>query len=170
MPCAYFASANIVARLNLPNMRYDPSQKLMVYDRAVTGLEQLESNLERQAKYIGFIDAYADLDDDETEAYRQSRAEEVSKMGGLSQLWKKEGIEEGLEEGLERGRQEGHQAGLQAGLQAGECRVLLRLMTLKFGEPDDEVMRRLNAADAETLLRWGERLLSADSLDDVFKT
>ena len=166
----YFASANIVARLNLPNMRYDPNQKLRVYDRAVTGLEQLESNLERQAKYIGFIDAYADLDDDETEAYRQSRAEEVSKMGGLSQLWKKEGIEEGLEEGLERGRQEGHQAGLQAGLQAGECRVLIRQMTLKFGEPNDEVMRRLNAADAETLLRWGERLLSADSLDDVFKT
>ncbi len=142
----------------------------MVYDRAVTGPEQLESNLERQAKYVGFIDAYADLDDDETEAYRQSRAEEVSKMGGLSQLWKKEGIEEGLERGLERGLEEGLEIGRQEGLQAGECRVLLRQMTLKFGEPSDEVMKKLTAADAETLLLWGERLLSADSFDDIFKT
>ncbi|MCP3871030.1 MAG: hypothetical protein GY703_23615, partial [Gammaproteobacteria bacterium] len=153
----YFSSANIVARLNLPNMRYDNDQRLVVYDRAVAGLEQLESNLERQAKYLGFIDAYADLDDDETETYRQSRADEVSKMGGLSQLWKKEGIEEGLErgleEGLEKGLEEGLEKGLekgrQEGLQAGECRVLIRQMTLKFGEPSDEVMKKLTAADAE---------------------
>ncbi len=147
----YFSSDNIVARLNLPNMRYDLNQKLDVYNSAVTGLGELESSLEKQAKYIGFIDSYADLDEIEIETYQQNHVPEVNEMGGLSQLWKEEGREEGREEGV----------------LTGESRVLLRQMTLKFGEPSNEVVQKVYAADEETLLQWGERLLDANTLDDV---
>jgi hypothetical protein len=66
------------------------------------------------------------------------------------------------------GRQEGHQEGHQAGKQEGEARILLRLVTLKFGPPSDAVRRRIETADAETLLAWSERILTARCLDDLF--
>jgi predicted transposase/invertase (TIGR01784 family) len=66
-------------------------------------------------------------------------------------------------EGLEQGRQEG----LQQGRQEGEAAFLLRLLELRFGALGEEDRTRIRAADAETLLRWGDRLLTAGSVDDV---
>ncbi len=87
----------------------------------------MEPSLEKRAKYLGFIDAYTDLDESETEAYRQSRAEEVSKMGGLSHLWKEEGRKEGRQEGV----------------RTGGSRLLLHQMTLKFGKLSYEVRQKI---------------------------
>ncbi len=67
----------------------------------------------------------------------------------------------------ERGVQIGVQIGEQRGEQRGEARVLLRLLTLKFGPPSPEVQQRINDADADTLLVWSERVLSADTIDDI---
>ncbi|MGB4334132.1 MAG: transposase [Chromatiaceae bacterium] len=44
-------------------------------------------------------------------------------------------------------------------------RELLRLILLKFGPPSPAVYRLVSAADAETLLRWSERILTAESAD-----
>jgi hypothetical protein len=49
----------------------------------------------------------------------------------------------------------------------GEARVLLRQLTLKFGPPSPEIQQRISDADAETLLMWSERVLSADTIDDI---
>jgi len=43
-------SNNIVARLNLPNMRYAPGRKIDVYAHAVRGLLDLEDNPEKRLK------------------------------------------------------------------------------------------------------------------------
>jgi predicted transposase YdaD len=89
-----------------------------------------------------------------------------------TEQWKREGLEQGRQEGLQQGLQEGLQQGLQEGLQQGrqegEAALLLRLLELRFGALGEEDRSRVRAADAETLLRWGERLLTAESLDDVF--
>lgn len=69
------------------------------------------------------------------------------------------------EEGLQAGRQEG----LQAGRQQGEARVVLRLLRLKFGPLDPEIEERVRSADADRLLGWSERILTAESLQDVFR-
>ena len=58
--------------------------------------------------------------------------------------------------------------GEQRGLRAGEARVLLRLVEKKFGTVTPEVRERINSASADDLLRWGERLLAAGGLDEVF--
>jgi Domain of unknown function (DUF4351) len=50
----------------------------------------------------------------------------------------------------------------------GEVEVLLRQLRSRFGPLPEDVIARLNAADAETLLRWSERVLSASTLDAVF--
>jgi uncharacterized protein DUF4351 len=50
----------------------------------------------------------------------------------------------------------------------GEVEVLLRQLRSRFGVLPEDVTARLNTADAETLLRWSERVLSASTLDAVF--
>ena len=59
--------------------------------------------------------------------------------------------------------------GRQEGWQEGEAIVLLRLIELKFGPPDAAVRKRVESADSETLLRWSERILTAGSLEELFK-
>jgi predicted transposase/invertase (TIGR01784 family) len=68
--------------------------------------------------------------------------------------------EKGRAEGLEQGREEGRRT-LAA--------VLTNLLHLKFGAPaSSDVRQRLDAASAEELARWTERVLTASTLDDVF--
>jgi len=67
--------------------------------------------------------------------------------------------------GIRKGWQQGHQKGHQE----GEARILLRLATLKFGPPSDAVRQRIETADAETLLAWSERILTAQCLDEVLR-
>jgi flagellar biosynthesis/type III secretory pathway protein FliH len=107
--------------------------------------------------------------------------------------WKQEGKEEGFREGLERGRQEGRQQGRQEGRQEGiqlgrqegiqlgrqegfeqgrrrgEAELLLRLLRSKFGPVPKKIQARLRNAQPEQLLEWGERLVKANSLDEVFQ-
>jgi len=70
----------------------------------------------------------------------------------------------GLRRGLDQGREEGRKEGRKE----GEATVLLRLIELKFGPPDAAMRKRVESADAETLLRWSERILTAASLDELF--
>jgi hypothetical protein len=55
------------------------------------------------------------------------------------------------------------------GEQRGEVRVLLRQMRLKFGEIPEDVRRRVEQADADTLLTWSERILTAERIEDVLR-
>ena len=45
---------------------------------------------------------------------------------------------------------------------------LLRLLERKFHSLPESARQRIAAADAETLLVWGERVLDAKSLDEVW--
>ena len=60
------------------------------------------------------------------------------------------------------------QQGMQQGLKQNDAQVLLRQLTLKFGELAEKDLQRIEQADAETLLTWSERILSADTLDEVW--
>jgi hypothetical protein len=53
--------------------------------------------------------------------------------------------------------------------QDGEAQMLLRLLRLKFGPPDPETVERVRSADADRLLEWGERVLTAKRLADIFQ-
>ena len=64
----------------------------------------------------------------------------------------------------ERFREEG----MQQGIQQGEVAVLLRLMERKFGHRLTDVDRQLVvSADTETLLKWSDRILSANSIEEI---
>ena len=86
--------------------------------------------------------------------------------------WNRELREEGrllgLKEGRKEGIKEGQQRGVQKGRQEGEASLLLRQLERKFGRLDPQTRKRVRSADAERLLDWGERVLTAERLEDVF--
>jgi hypothetical protein len=139
----YRDSDNLVARLNLPNMRYDPAERVDVYAAAVRGLASLEPDPERQLKYADFIDIYSVLDDNERQRYESEYPAEARAVSTYFQMARQEGRQE------------------------GEALVLLRQIRLKFGAIPDEARRRIEQADADTLLVWSERVLTADRIDDI---
>lgn len=63
----------------------------------------------------------------------------------------------------------GEQVGFEKGRQEGEALILLRLIELRFGPPSDGVRARIAGADADTLLRWSERVLTAQTLEEVLR-
>ena len=52
--------------------------------------------------------------------------------------------------------------------QKGGTKVLLRQLTVKFGPQPASVAERLASASQAELLRWAERVLSAETLESVF--
>ena len=139
----YQDSDNLVVRLNLPNMRYEPAERVAVYAAAVRGLISLEPDPEKRLKYADFIDIYAVLNDTERACYERDYPNEVHAVNSFSQ----------------RVREEGRQQ--------GEVLALMRVMRHKFGDIPEPTRQRIEAADPETLLEWLDRALVAASIDEV---
>jgi hypothetical protein len=146
---SYQKSDNIVARLNLPNMNYAPERKVDVYAAAVRGLRRLETETEKIIKYLDYIDIYADLDEHERIVYTQKYPEEEKYMSTFAERFINQGM--------------------QQGMQQGEANVLLRQLSRKFGEISEDRKKLIQSADSERLLKWSERVLFADSIDEVLQ-
>ncbi len=156
----YLTSDNLVARLNLPNLRYAPQDKVRAYAYAIRGLLELEPDLEKQLKYADFIDIYAALDDNELEEYRRHYPKEAEIVETFASRFEQRGIQKGFEKGM--------QQGIQQGKRQGEAEVLLRQLERKFGPISEFWRQRIEAADADTLLLWAERILTAKTIEEVF--
>lgn len=150
-------SDNLVARLNLPNMRYAPSERVAVYAWAMRGLLALEADPERRLKYVDFVDIYAPLSEAEREQYQRDYPEEAKTMVSFQSRFEQIGEERGEQIGEQRGRQ------------LGQAETLLTLMRAKFGPVPDPIRERVEQADPETLLRWSIRILTEDSIDGVLR-
>jgi hypothetical protein len=136
----HFTSPNLIARLNLPNMRHARHERVAVYAQAVRGLLELEPDPERQLKYLDFVDIYAHLSEDERMIYQEHYAPEAAAINGFAERF----------------------------IQRGEARFLRQLLKKRFGEPPEAIDRRIETADAETLAIWFDRALDADTLEDIF--
>ena len=44
---------------------------------------------------------------------------------------------------------------------------MIRMLRRKFGEVPEAFERRIESADADTLLEWSDRILTARSLEEV---
>jgi hypothetical protein len=66
----------------------------------------------------------------------------------------------GIAKGLEQGRLEGELV--------GQAALLERLLTRRFGPLPEEVREQLSAASREQLEAWGDRVLDAGTLAEVF--
>ena len=82
-------------------------------------------------------------------------------------LGHQEGHQEGHREGRREGHREGRREGFQAGRQEGEAALLLRMAERKFGRVSSAARRQIEEARPEQLLEWGERLVTAQSLEEM---
>ena len=76
--------------------------------------------------------------------------------------------EELIEEGLQRGLAKGREEGLQQGLSRGRAEDILRILTVRGVQVDEASRQRiLSCMDLDTLDRWFDRSLNANTLSDV---
>jgi hypothetical protein len=54
------------------------------------------------------------------------------------------------------------------GIRKGECVMLERLLQCKFHSVPSQYLDKLHKADSDTLLKWGDSILKAKSLTEVF--
>lgn len=78
-------------------------------------------------------------------------------------------LAERVKEWTRKWRQEGLEQGLSEGQKKGEAGLLLRLMERKFGSLDPEMRDRIDQADANQLLQWADRLLTAERVEQIFE-
>ena len=149
-------SDNLVARVNLPNMRSSEDRKVEVYAEAIRGLLALERDSDKRAKYIEFIDIYAGLTENEYRRYQRQYREDSSTMAGVISRAREEGMQQGMQQGMDQGRVEGERA------------LLERQLRRRFGLLSPQISARLGQASAADLETWAENVLDAPTLDDVF--
>lgn len=80
-----------------------------------------------------------------------------------------EELETMLAESIDRWNREIREEGRQEGRQEEGARVVLRLIRLKFGPLEPGIEDRVRTADPDRLLEWSERVLTAESLQDIFQ-
>ena len=153
-------SDNVVARVNLPNMRFPADRKIDIYAQAIRGLSELEPDGDKREKYMEFIDFYAGLTQNEFRRYQRQYPEETKTMAGAFQRARAEARHEGLQEGM--------QQGVRQGRVEGERAVLERLLRRRFGLLSPGVDEKLSQASADDLETWAENVLDAETPDDVF--
>jgi predicted transposase YdaD len=77
-----------------------------------------------------------------------------------AQEWMLEGMEKGLAKGRQEGREEGERAALAV--------VVLVQARLRFRDIPAETVARIEAAPKSELNGWIERILTAETLDELF--
>ncbi len=71
--------------------------------------------------------------------------------------WAEEYMRQGMEKGIEKG------------VGQGEALLLQRLLARRFGPLPTAVIARIAAASVPEIETWGDRVLDAKSLDEVFR-
>jgi predicted transposase/invertase (TIGR01784 family) len=74
------------------------------------------------------------------------------------------------EAGLAKVRREGREEGKAEGREEGKAELFRHLLTLKFGTLPAKLTARVANASGAELLRWSERVLTADTLATIFET
>lgn len=169
----YFDSSNIVARLNLPNMHYNITDKLAMYASAIRGLESLENNRDQQLKYLEFVDVYSRLSQNERKQFEQYYQKENSTMSGFNaavmEQVRKEAILQGIEKGIRQGIKQGLEKGVMQGLGLGQRNTLKRQIQRRFGNLSDTYVAKIEQASDDQIQAWLDNVLDAQSIDQVFQ-
>jgi hypothetical protein len=70
---------------------------------------------------------------------------------------------------LKKGSKKRIEKGIEKGIAQGEALLLQRLLARRFGPLPSDLAARISSATTEQLERWGDRVLDAASLDEVFR-
>ena len=62
----------------------------------------------------------------------------------------------------------GMQRGIERGTLKGERAILKRLLMRRFGLISSDCLEKIENADSDTLLLWGEKILDAKKMEEIF--
>ncbi|MCP4655235.1 MAG: DUF4351 domain-containing protein [bacterium] len=153
----------VMAHLKALASRDAPEIRLKWKLRLVGGLYRSGCDPERLWDLYRFIDWVMELPEDlqiqlDGEVERLEMEMNMPYVTHVERRAERRGIEQGVKQGVEQG------------VKQGEASLLKRLLTRRFDPLPAWTDRRLEQASREELERWGERVLDAKLLDDVFKT
>jgi len=106
----------------------------------------------------------------EVQSLQEVRSMLAERVKSWTEEWKRQGLDEGRREGLDEGRREGLDEGRREGRQEGISHLLRRQMEKRFGVLPEEIIDLLAKASPAELEQWGENLLDAPSLEEVFRS
>ena len=99
--------------------------------------------------------------------FAQLSREEIQAMFLLSDIKQTRVYQEAKQEGRQEGRQEGERAGRQEGERVGEVRLVLRLLSKRFGKIGDHRVQMINSLTLEQLDDLGDALLDFGNIADL---
>jgi predicted transposase YdaD len=151
----------ILVQLAAIETSQDPKQRLQKKFTLTRYLYKRNFNRETIIELYSFIDWILRLPKTlETHYDAQIRQlEEETDMNYITRI-EQQGIQQGIQQGM--------QEGVQQGMHQGECTLFLRLLRHKFKQIPQDYVIKINEADSACLLRWGELLLGAKTLEEVF--
>ena len=128
-------------------MHYQKHERLPIYFAAQLGLLTIESNPNKQRKYIDFIDFYANLSEEEMTEFRTNYLNKAGEMMGLAQILKQEGLEEGRQEEASK--------------------LFLLLLKSKFGSINQQLQDKVRTANAELIESWTKQIFDATTAEEL---
>ena len=78
-------------------------------------------------------------------------------------------VAERFETWAEEFEQRGIEKGIEQGIIKGETLLLQRLLVKRFGPLPDDVVHQISQASVAQIDAWADRVLDAQSLDDVLR-
>nr|VFK42417.1 MAG: Predicted transposase YdaD [Candidatus Kentron sp. TC] len=118
----------------------------------------LGDDLKRFREYVGMLHVLSgnrDLGEQIKETEKMLTQVDLERMPFYEAIMER-GMERGMEKGMELGREE------------GEAALLMRLLNRRFGPLSPEIERKIREASSEALALWGDRVLDAQTLEEVF--
>ena len=173
----HLGTDNVVEQVLLTTMSRKDQDKVFILGQAIKALLRLEKNIDNQLNFERFIRTYAPLDAEEERRYNETYADEVAHMmsvreeviSSVREELERKGEARGRLIGREEGREEGIQIGERQGTVNGQRQTLARQLARRFGPLDPATERRLAEAGAEQLDYWTDAILTAGSLEEVFR-
>ena len=125
--------------------------------RRIVAARHLEE--ERRFLLFNFVATYIESDQRISEEYDELlRREDNREVREEMMTW------------AEKIEAKGYSMGHQAGRREGEAALLLRMAERRFGQVSSAARRRIEDARPEQLLAWGERLVTAQSLEEALES
>ena len=169
---------NLVAALFRMENSHNPKQLLEVVVSLLQWLSSPQQASLRRAFTVWFGRVlFPTRFDDENKPAIEDLDEVKNMLAERVKEWNRESEERGFRKGIKEGEQKGRQKGIQEGRQEGEQKgrreaaqqILQHFLVGKFGTLSPQILLKINQADEARLFQWTERILSSDSLEDVFK-
>ena len=160
MDCRYFLDKDMPDALVLAILcDFGDRDPQAVVNHIYTRLKALlGDDLKRFREYIAMLHVLSGNRD------LQAEIEEADKMLTRVDLERMPFYEAIMERGMERGMEKG----MELGRGEGQATLLMRLLCRRFGSLPPEMERKIHQAPPETLALWGDRVLDARTLDEVF--